>query len=164
MSRRAREKSHTVSAKSCRRSISKAMCTCSRCGKSAGLISPCTKRSRSGHSGSIAAGLTQLVRVARREVEAVDGLERLHFLQRPGREGRLAIEGVQHDALEEISEGHVELGGERLEDLEQPGLDAHAGLGTGDLSHGIHGNMVPSYQTSNAIRSAAGAPPPLPGS
>src|SRR5215469_6070948 len=146
MSRRAREKSQAVSAKSCRRSISKAMRTCSRCGKSAARISPCTKRSRSGHSGSIAARLAQLVGVARREVEPVDGLERLHFLQRCGRERRLALEGVQHDSLEEVAERHIELGSERLEHLEQPGLEAYTGLSAGDLLHGrlwYHVTKVP---------------------
>src|SRR6266853_6399658 len=94
-------------------------------------------------SGCIRAGLAQLVRVPGGEVETVDRLQRLHLPEGRGREGRLALEGVQHDALEQIAERQVELGGERLEHLQQPALEAHAGLGTGDFFHEV---MVPSYQ------------------
>src|SRR5215469_16774767 len=142
MVRKAREKCSAVSAKSWRRSISKAMRTCSRCGKLAAAISPRTKRSRSGQSGGIAA-LAQLVGILGAEVEPVDRLQRFHLAQRRCREGRLALEGMQHDALQQVAEGHIELGGERLQHLEQPGLEAHAGLGTGD---GLHVRMVPWYQ------------------
>src|SRR5882757_459026 len=124
MARRVREKCHTVSAKSCRRSISNAMRTCSRCGNADASISPRTKRSSSGQSGCIR-GLAQLVRVPRGELETVDRLQ------------RLALEGVQHDALEQIAERQVELGGERLEHLEQAALEAHSGLGTGDFFHEV---------------------------
>src|SRR5882762_3833200 len=147
MARRVREKCHTVSAKSCRRSISNAMRTCSRCGNAAASISPRTKRSSSGQSGCIR-GLAQLVRVPRGEVETVDRLQRLHLLEGRGGEGRPALEGVQHDALEQIPERQVELGGERLEHLEQTALEAHSGLGTGDVFHGswYQVTKVPSTQ------------------
>src|SRR5262245_37078968 len=147
MLRKAREKCSTVSAKSWRRSISKAMRTCSRCGKLAAAISPRTKRSRSGQSAAIAV-LPQPVGVLGAEVEPVNRFQRLHLAQRSGRERRLALEGVQHDALEQIAEGHVELGGECLQHLEQPALEAHAGLGAGYGLHGLYGTLVPRYQAS----------------
>src|ERR1700756_4723775 len=107
------------------------MRTCSRCAKPAAAISPRTKRSRSGQSLVIAV-LAQPVGVLRREVESVDGLQRFDLAQRRGGERRLALERVRHDALEQVAEGHVELGGEPLQDLEQAALETHAGLGTGD--------------------------------
>src|SRR5438045_2990887 len=67
---------------------------------------------------------------------------------------RLALEGVQDDAPEQIAEREVERGRERRQHLEQPALEAHAGLGAGDL---LHGTMVPSYQFT--IKRAAVPPP-----
>src|SRR5437879_13877316 len=113
MARRVREKCHTVSAKSCRRSISNAMRTSSRCGNADASLSPGTKRSSSGQSGCIRAGLAQLMRAPGGEVETVDRLQRLHLPEGRGGEGRLALESVQHDALEHIAERHVARGGER---------------------------------------------------
>src|SRR5215472_13712085 len=147
MVRKAREKCSAVSAKSWRRSISKAMRTCSRCGKLAAAISPRTKRSRSGQSAGIAL-LPQLVGVLGTEVEPVNRLQGLHLAERSGREGRLALEGVQHDALEQITEGDIELGGECLEHLEQSALEAHAGLGAGYGLHGPYVTLVPRYQST----------------
>src|SRR4029077_3074937 len=112
------------------------MRTCSRCGKAAASISPRRKRSRSGHSGFIFAGLTQLVRVLRGQFQAVDRAQRFDLTQRRGREGGLALEGVQHDALEHVAEGEVELGGERLKNLEQAALKPAAGLGADPRLHG----------------------------
>src|ERR1700732_1984253 len=103
MARRVREKCHTVSAKSCRRSISNAMRTCARCGNAAASISPRTKRSRSGQSASMLARLAQLVRVLRGELEAVDRLQRPDLLESGRRERRLAFEGMQDDALQQIA-------------------------------------------------------------
>src|SRR6516165_8760183 len=146
MARKAREKCSTVSAKSWRRSISKAMRTCSRCGKFAAAISPRTKRSRSGQSVTIPV-LAQLVGIPGGEVEPVHRLQGLHLAERRGRERRLTLEGVQHDALEQVAEGHIELGGECLQHLEQSALETHAGLGTGDGRHGRYGTLVPRYQS-----------------
>src|SRR4029077_1279169 len=117
MARRAREKSHTLSAKSWRLSLSKAMRPCSRCGKAAGSVSPCTKRSSSGQSVAITV-LAQLVRVARRKVEPVHRLQRLDLLEGGGGEGRLALEGVQHHALQQSAQRQVELGRQRLQHLQ----------------------------------------------
>src|SRR5438105_8951476 len=144
MARSARELSQAVSAKSCRRSISNAMRTCSRCANAPGSISPRTKRSSSGQSGCIRAGLAQPVRVPGGELQAVDRLQRLHLPECRAREGRLALEGVQDDALEQITERQVELGRERLEHLQQAALEAHSGLGAGDLFHDP-GTKLPRY-------------------
>src|SRR5437016_6758991 len=104
------------------------MRTCSRCANAPGSISPRTKRSSSGQSGCIRAGLAQPVRVPGGELQAVDRLQRLHLPECRAREGRLALEGVQDDALEQITERQVELGRERLEHLQQAALEAHSGL------------------------------------
>ena len=38
---------------------------------------------------------------------------------------RCSLKRVQHDALEQISQGDVEVLGERLENLQEASLDAH---------------------------------------
>ena len=53
------------------------------------------------------------------EVETVDGLETLDRLQRGGREGRLALEGMEADAFEEVAERKLGILGESLQYLEQ---------------------------------------------
>src|ERR1700675_1159381 len=118
------------------------MRTCSRCGNAAASISPRTKRSSSG-SAFILVRLAQLVRVAGGEVEAVDRFQRPDLFHGGRRERRLAFEGVQDDALQQVAERQIELRRERLEHLEQAALEAHTGLGAGDLFHRL---MVPSYQ------------------
>src|SRR5437016_11083015 len=130
------------------------MRTCSRCGKFPASDSPRWKRSSSAASTLIFARLTQLVRVLRGQVEPVHRTQCPDLAQSGRRERRLALESVQHDALEQIAEREVELGRERLQHLEQPALEAHAGLGAGDL---LHGTMVPSYQFT--IKRAAVPPP-----
>src|SRR5215472_13848720 len=124
------------------------------------------KRSRSGQSTRMFAGFAQLVRVSRSQVEPVDRLERLHLAQRGGRERRFAFEGVQHNALEQVAEGQVELGGERLQHLQQTGLQTHAGLGADDFLHWYHVTKVPMVpQISQRMWTAAVVPgqkhPPL---
>src|SRR5215472_18615255 len=113
------------------------MRTCSRCANPAAAISPRTKRSSSGQSAPIAI-LAQLMRVRGAELETVDRPQRLDLGERRRREGCLALEGVQHDPLEQIAERQVELGGEGLQHLEQAALEAHAGLCAGD---GLHGDL-----------------------
>src|SRR5207302_9125416 len=136
------------------------MRTCSRCGKFPASDSPRTKRSSSAASTLTFARLTQLVRVLRAQVEPVHRTQCPDLAQRGRRERRLALEGVQHDALEEIAEREIELGRERLQHLEQPALEAHAGLGAGDL---LHDAMLPSYQCTfkpgRSGRFGAGAAP-----
>lgn len=81
----------------------------------------------------------QLVAVAGGQVESVDLLELLDDLDGGVVEGGLVLEGVQHDALQQVTEGQVEVLGEALEDLQQPALHADAGL---DTLYCYHGNMV----------------------
>src|SRR5439155_4083116 len=134
-----------VFAKSWRRSISKAMRTCSRCGESAASSWPRTKRSRSGRSARMLVRLAQLMGVPGGELEPVDRLQCPDLLQGGRRERRLALESVQDDSLEQVAERQVELRRQRLQDLQQPALEAHARLGAGDL---LHGRMLPSYQST----------------
>src|SRR5437868_13486255 len=77
--------------------------------------------------------LPQPVARPRVEVEAVDLLQLRDALEGRALEGRLALEGVQHDALEQVAQRHVVVFGEALEDLEEPLLDLHAGLDALDL-------------------------------
>ena len=62
------------------------------------------------------------------EIAVVDLLQLGDALERRLAEGRLAVEGVQHDALDEIAERDLVVLGERLHDLEQALLQANAGL------------------------------------
>src|SRR5579883_1536511 len=150
--------------KSARSSSSKAMRTCSRWPKRAGSIRPARKSCKlapPGADSSIIAGLAQAVRVARAEVEPVHLAQRIDLAAGRGAEGRLALEGVQHDALEQIAETHVELGGECLQHLEKTGLEPHPGLGAGDLTvSASHVTMLPSYHSrSRSTRTRCGREP-----
>src|SRR5690348_3247406 len=91
---------------------------------------------------------------SRIEVEAVDGSELGDPLQRLGRESLLALEGVEHDALEEIAEGHILVVGKGPQHLEEALLQPDAGLHSLDLDldafgparhYGLHGNLVTRY-------------------
>src|SRR5580658_3668107 len=124
------------------------MRTCSRCGKLAASHSPRTNFTSSGQSAGIIARLAQAVRIARGQVESVYRLQRLDLLPCDRREGRLVLEGMQHDAFQQIPEREVELGRERFQHLEQAAFQAHAGLGSGDRLHGYNVTKVPSYHTS----------------
>ena len=42
--------------------------------------------------------------------------------------GSLAVEGMEHDAFEQVAQGHVVILGERLEHFENALFHAHAGL------------------------------------
>jgi hypothetical protein len=72
--------------------------------------------------------LRQLMRIGCRERQAKDPLQLSHFGE--GRLGkrRLALEGVQDDALEQVAEGKIERIRQRLEHLQHPLFDADAGL------------------------------------
>src|SRR6516162_1285708 len=126
------------------------MRTCSRCAKPPGDSSPRTKRSSSGQSVAIT-HLLQPVGVLRREVESVDCLQCLDLAQRRGGEGWLVLERVQHDALEQITQRHIQLGSEPLQHLEHAALETHSGLGAGDGFHVQYGNLVPKYQSTGCV-------------
>src|SRR5512146_3554077 len=72
--------------------------------------------------------LRQLVARRGTEVQTIEALQLPDPLQRRLVEGALSLEGVQHDALEQIAQGHVVVLGQRLEHLDQPLLHAHARL------------------------------------
>ena len=62
------------------------------------------------------------------EREPIHVLEPRDLRQRLRPERRLPLECVQHDALEEIAEGEVEILRESLQDLERALLDPQPGL------------------------------------
>src|SRR6202034_423804 len=135
--------------------ISNAMRTCSRYGKTAGSISPRTNRTSSGQSSVIVARLAQPVGVFRGQAEPIHALQSPDLFQGGRRERRLTLERVQHHTLEKIAERDVEVGGKRLQYLQQAGLEAYAGLGADD---GLHPLMVPKYQgTTQRERGLAAA-------
>src|SRR5208337_262064 len=81
------------------------------------------------------------------EIEGVELLQLLNALERGRTEGNLAVEGVEHDAFEQIAQGHVVIFGESLEHFEQPLFHADAGLDSFDeeLRFVYHGTNVPWY-------------------
>lgn len=68
------------------------------------------------------------MRVAGVEREAEDALQFLHAGKRFPTERGFALEGVQDHALEEITQGHVVIVGQRLEDLEHSFFEPNASL------------------------------------
>src|SRR5262249_29165945 len=72
--------------------------------------------------------LHEQVTVSRVEIEAVHPLQGPDARERLGAEGCAPLEGVQHDALDQIAEGDLVRGRDRLEDLEDALLDADARL------------------------------------
>src|SRR5690606_21880055 len=99
-----------------------------------------------GTSRRMKASALQAMRIRGRKVQVVDLLQRGDPFQRFSGEGRLALEAVQHHALEQVAEGHVLVLGERLEDLEDPLLHADTGLDALDalLPVRVHAGLVPS--------------------
>lgn len=94
-----------------------------------------------------------------RQLEPVDPLQVLNGLQLFLVEGRrLALEGVEADALQEVTEGDVQELREALQDLHDALLHAHPGLDAfdgGSLGHGYHGTHVPQYRSRAAVDSLA---------
>src|SRR5688572_18509415 len=120
--------------------------------------SRCLERTGAGYSSSARGGLEslvgllpELVAVAGGEVQAVELLQ-LHDAGE-GRlaEGRLPLEGMEHDALEQVAEAEVMELGERAQHLEDAPLHADAGLHPlDDLGLGLsryHGTTVPRYRS-----------------
>ena len=71
-------------------------------------------------------------------------------------EGCLPLEGVQDDALDQITEGQVEVLGQALEDLQRAALDAQSGLYSFNCYHGT--NVPPVTDTSRPEYVEATAP------
>jgi hypothetical protein len=116
------------------------MRACSRWEDIAGVDAPAQGSAQTGQS---LIRFAQPVRILRSQREAIDAFERLDLLERGRRERGLSFKAVQNDPFQQIAEGHVELGRERLEDLEQPALQAHSGLGSFDEFH-IDVTMLPN--------------------
>jgi hypothetical protein len=72
----------------------------------------------------------------RAQIERVDLLQLRDPAHGLGAEGRLSLEGVQHDPLEEVPQRHVVVFGERLQHLHEALFHAHAGLDSFDSYHG----------------------------
>jgi hypothetical protein len=81
-------------------------------------------------------GAVEVVAVAGGQVESVDLLEPLDDLHGFVVEGGLLLEGVQHDALEQVAQRQVEVLGEPFEDLQQAALHPDAGLHPLNCYHG----------------------------
>src|SRR5271170_1906628 len=62
------------------------------------------------------------------EIEAIELLQFLNAAARGLLECRLAVEGVQHDAFQQVAEGQIVKFGERLEHFQQAFFDADTGL------------------------------------
>src|SRR5262249_44085514 len=78
----------------------------------------------------------------RRQIQTIDGLERLYLFQRLLRKGCLSFKSVQDDAFDKIAERHVELGSKCFQDLQQAAFDPNARLNTRYLFHGM---LLPCY-------------------
>ncbi len=85
------------------------------------------------------------------EIEGVEFFQVVNALERGRTKGSLAVEGVEHDAFEQIAQGHVVIFGEGFEDFEQAFFHADAGLYTFDekLRFIDHGTNVPWYQNNS---------------
>ena len=84
------------------------------------------------------------------EIEGIELFQVVNALERGGAEGSLAVEGVKHDAFEQVAQRHVVIFGEGLEDFEKAFFHADAGLDPLDkeLRFGDHGTNVPWYINS----------------
>src|ERR1022692_4420905 len=66
------------------------------------------------------------------EIKIVEALQFLNAFQRGWAERRFSVEGMKHDALQKIAQGHTMVFGEGLQDFEQALLHAHASLNAFD--------------------------------
>ena len=85
------------------------------------------------------------------EIEGVELLQVTNASERFWLERSLAVEGVQNDAFEQVTQGHVVILGESLKNFEEPFFHADAGLDALDekLWFGSHGTNVPWYINNN---------------
>src|ERR1700729_3849327 len=70
------------------------------------------------------------------QLKSIDALEVIDDSGRRLIKNVPSLKRVQHDALEQIPQGEVEVLGERLEHLQEGRLDAHPGLNSRDCYHG----------------------------
>jgi hypothetical protein len=77
--------------------------------------------------------LDELVACCRIQVEVIELFQIANTGKRLGLEGALAIEGVENDSLEQVSEAHVVVFRQAFQDLYEALLHPHASLNT--LNH-----------------------------
>src|ERR1051325_7181499 len=94
--------------------------------------------------------LHELVRVRAGQVEPVHLPQLADLLPRLFPERRFSLEGMQHDAFEEIAEGDVVIFGQAFQHFEQALLHPDAGLLALDRFR-YHGTMVPRYQCTKLL-------------
>ena len=87
-------------------------------------------------------GAVEVVAVAGGQLESVDLPEPLDDLHGGIVERGLLLEGVQHDALNQVAQRQVEVLGEPLENLQQLALHPDAGLHTLNWYHGTMVHQV----------------------
>jgi len=75
------------------------------------------------------------------QVEFVKLLQLANLFERCRAERRLAVEGVQHNAFQHVSERHVVILGKGLEHFENPLFHANPGLHAFDFEFGIIGHV-----------------------
>src|ERR1700751_1747054 len=93
-----------------------------------------TGRRWQGQAAELSSPLPQLMAVLGTQCEPVENPELLDVLERLRRERRLALEGVQHDALQQIAQTHILLLRNGLQHLQHPLLESEAGLDTFHLN------------------------------
>src|ERR1700751_4107516 len=92
------------------------------------------RRTWQGQAATPSSPLPQLMAVLGTQCEPVENPELLDVLERLRRERRLALEGVQHDALQQIAQTHILLLRNGLQHLQHPLLESEAGLDTFHLN------------------------------
>src|ERR1039457_3771466 len=75
------------------------------------------------------------------EIEGIELFQLANAFQRGWTEWGLAVESVEHDALEDVSERHVVVLGKGFENFENSLFDAHAGLHALDQELGMVGHV-----------------------
>ena len=91
--------------------------------------------------------LSQAVTDARVEIEGVEFFQVANTPERWGAERNFAIEGVEHDAFEQVSQGYIVIFGQGLQDFEEAFLHADPGLDALNENFWLsyHGTNVPWY-------------------
>ena len=81
--------------------------------------------------------LDQLVACCRIQVEVIELFEIANTGKRLGLKGALAIEGVENDPLEQVSEAHIVVFRQAFQDLYKALLHPHARLDPFNFDHGL---------------------------
>src|SRR6266852_5707557 len=92
------------------------------------------------------------------KIQAVKLLQLFNTVERGGSERALAIEGVEHNSFQQITQGQVVILGEGFEHFQQALFDADAGLNALDGVGLVFGH-VPMYHGTKTKTSAAQALP-----